>query len=150
MPFLLVFRNWLQAMGIPSNRILGTPLQDVNLLVIWKAAHPTKLPLRLKPGALYGPIRHPHGGLTADLVTRQLTPYEEGIFLLSRYIRHVFLSSQTCWRLFFIGISFPILTLPYVLLFRTILIFLLFIRPLYWTDLFGDFCTIWWNSTNLF
>ncbi|PWA29575.1 hypothetical protein CCH79_00007988, partial [Gambusia affinis] len=74
--------------GIPSSRILGTPLQDVNLLVIRKAAHPTKLPLQLKPGALYGPIRRPHGGLTADLLTRQLTPYEEGIFLLSRYIGH--------------------------------------------------------------
>lgn len=29
-------------------------------------------------GPFYGPIRHPHGRLTADLVTRHLKPYEEG------------------------------------------------------------------------
>lgn len=43
---------------------------------------PLNSPLHRSPGALYGPIRHPRGRLTADLVAWQLKPYE-GIFLLS-------------------------------------------------------------------
>lgn len=83
--YLLHCFNWFSGtsyklFGNPPNRIWGPPLQDVNLLAIWKAAHLTKPPQHWNPGALYGPIRHPHGRLTADPVTWQLKPYEEESF----------------------------------------------------------------------
>lgn len=105
--------NWFlgtsyKLFGNPPNRIGGTPFKDVNLLAIWKAAHPTKLPLHWNLGAFYGPIRHPHGRLTADLVTQHLKPHEEGIFLLSLFSSTLYTSatsstlrihkvSNVCW-----------------------------------------------------